>query len=367
MSAPFASVAIVGVGLMGGSLGLAIKRRHPDICVTGVDRAKRILERAKERGALDKGYTNLANGVSDADLVVLASPVRTIIQVIPALPPLIAPHALVTDVGSTKARICKVAEKALPHRFIGGHPMTGSERQGIEAADPLLFENALYVLTPSVSARSEHLERLSKFFEGLGARVLLLDPEHHDQIVAYVSHLPQLLAVALAGLVAGRSQEDALYTELAAGGFRDMTRIAASPYEIWHDIICENALNIERSLDELIGQLDALKEQVRTRATEAVASRFHYAAAFRNAIPRSSKGFLKPLHRVAVSAPDRPGVLAHFATAIARAGINIKDIELLTVRENVDGTFHLYCESIEAAERAVQILCTAGYQSHLVD
>lgn len=303
MSAPFKQITIVGVGLIGGSLGLAMKRRYPGIDIIGVDREKNIIQRAKDRGAIDEGYTNLAHGVSDADLVFLATPVRTIIQLIPALSPLIAPHALVTDVGSTKARICKVAEKILPHRFIGGHPMTGSERQGIEAADPLLFENALYVLTPSVSTRSEHLERLRKFLEGLGARVLPLAPEHHDQIVAYVSHLPQLLAVALAGLVAERSQEDALYAELAAGGFRDMTRIAASPYEIWHDIICENALNIERSLDELIGQLDVLKEQVRTRGTVELAARFRSAAAFRKAISRSSKGFLKPLHRVAMSAP----------------------------------------------------------------
>ncbi len=366
MSAPFASVAIVGVGLIGGSLGLAIKRRYPNTEVIGVDRTERIVKSAQARGAIDTGSTDLSQGVGRADVIFVATPVRTIAELLPTLGPLIRPDALVTDVGSTKARICQIAERFFPSRFIGGHPMTGSERQGVEAADPLLFENALYVLTP-LSVSTEQLERLKQFLEGVGARVLCLEPERHDRIVAYVSHLPQLLAVALAGVVARRSQEDALYTELAAGGFRDMTRIAASPYEIWHDIICENARNIERSLDELIGQLDALRGQVRARAIEAVASRFRSAAAFRNAIPRSSKGFLKPLHRVAVSAPDRPGVLAHFATAIARAGMNIKDIELLKVRENVGGTFHLCFESREAAERAVHILCTAGYQSHLVD
>jgi prephenate dehydrogenase len=367
MSAPFERVAIVGVGLIGGSLGLAIKRSYPNVEVIGVDRAERTLEIAQARGAIDTGSMELSRGVGGADLIFVATPVRTIAELLPTLGTLIRPDALVTDVGSTKARICQIAEEFLPSRFIGGHPMTGSERPGIEAADPLLFENALYMLSPSVSARSEHLERLSKFLEGLGARVLFLDPEQHDQIVAYVSHLPQLLAVTLADLVAQHNQRDALYAALAAGGFRDMTRIAASPYEIWYDIIRENARNVEQALDELIKQLNTLKRQVRTRTAEELALRFHRAADFRNTIPRTGKGFLTPLYRVALSAPDRLGVLAHCTTAIARAGINIKDIELLKVRENVGGTFHLYFESVEAAERAASILSTEGYQSYLID
>lgn len=366
MSASFEKITIVGVGLIGGSLGLAIKQCYPGISVIGVDREESVIRRAQERGAIDQGYTDLASGVRDADLIFLATPVRVILQLLPALRSSIAPHALVTDVGSTKARICTIAEEVLPRRFIGGHPMTGSERQGIEAADPLLFENALYVLTP-VSVSPERLERLREFLEGIGARLLFLEPERHDRIVAYVSHLPQLLAVALTHTVAQQNRQDALYATLAAGGFRDMTRIAASPYEIWHDIIYENALHIERALGDLMEQLNVLKEHVQAHAPAGLASRFRQAADFRNAIPRTSKGFLKPLHRVAVSAPDRPGVLAHFATAIAHAGINIKDIELLKVRENVGGTFHLYFESIKDAERATHILCAAGYQSHLVD
>lgn len=218
MSAPFASVAIVGVGLIGGSLGLAIKRRYPNIEVIGVDRTERIVKSAQARGAIDTGSTDLSQGVGRADVIFVATPVRIIAELLPTLGPLIRPDALVTDVGSTKARICQIAERFFPSRFIGGHPMTGSERQGVEAADPLLFENALYVLTP-LSASTEQLERLRQFLEGVGARVLCLEPERHDRIVAYVSHLPQLLAVALAGVVAQRSQEDALYTELAAGGF----------------------------------------------------------------------------------------------------------------------------------------------------
>jgi prephenate dehydrogenase len=357
-------IAIVGVGLMGGSLGLAIKRSYPDVYVTGIDSTESTVQRAQERGALDDGYTDLAVGVKDADLVFLATPVRTIIHLLPKLPALIVPTALVTDVGSVKARICKVAEEVLPGQFVGGHPMTGSERQGIEAADPLLFENALYILTPSSRSRGP-AERLSQFLEGLGARVLTLKPEQHDRIVAYVSHLPQLLAVALVDVVA--RQQDPLYTHLAAGGFRDMTRIAASPYEIWHDILWENALHIGRALDEVVEWLNALKGQIQQGASQELAVCFRRAAAFRSAIPRSSKGFLRPLHRVAVSVPDRPGALAHLATALAQAQLNIKDIELVKVREDIGGTFHIHFESVESAERAAHILRTVGYHSHLID
>jgi len=363
MSVEFSRVAIVGVGLMGGSLGLAIKRGYPSIRVSGVDRESKILKRAIERGAIDRGYLTLEEGVSEAQLIFLAAPISAIVDLLPRVAELIAPDTLVTDLGSTKARICRVAQQCLPNNFIGGHPMTGSERQGIEAADSFLFENALYVLTPGPQSTAQ-AERFRRFLEGLGARVLYMDAEIHDRVVAYVSHLPQLLAVALADLVGRQSQANSHYQQLAAGGFRDMTRIATSPYELWADIIKDNTMKIEQALDELVQQLTAMKTELK-RST--LRERFRRAAAFRNAIPRSSKGFLEPLHRIAVSVPDRPGVLARMTTAIAQAEINIKDIELLKVRENVGGTFHLYFESLKDAERAVQALEKAGYPSHRLD
>lgn len=361
----FGRIAIIGVGLIGGSLGLAIKRSYPRVRVVGIDQDEATLTKALERRAIDEGERELAKGVAGADLIFLATPVDTIAQLLPQMQSVIAPEALITDVGSTKARICEIAQRFLPKNFIGGHPMTGSERQGIEAADPLLFENALYILTPLDTSRDTACSTLSAFVEGLGARVLFMKPQRHDRIVAYVSHLPQLLAVTLADVVARQNQKDALYAELAAGGFRDMTRIAASPYAIWCAIIRENAREIERAVDELLEQLSALKEHL--GAPEELALRFARAAAFRNAIPRSSKGFLKSLHRVAVSAPDRPGVLAHMTACIAQAGITIKDIELLRVRENVGGTFHLSFESLQAAQSAAQALRAVGYQSSVLD
>jgi prephenate dehydrogenase len=356
-------VSIIGLGLMGGSLGLALKRSFPTIEIVGVDREEKIVQRAVERGAIDRGFLNFEEAFPKADLIVLATPVNAILELLPTLPDLIDPDTLVTDLGSTKARICRTAEEYLPDRFIGGHPMAGSERQGIEAADPFLFENALYVLTP-LQASQERIPHLSTFLEELGARILCLDPQLHDQIVAYVSHLPQLLAVALTELVGQQNEENSLYRELAAGGFRDMTRIAASPYSIWKDILRDNAPQIGHVLDALIEQLLSMRGELTSAVLE---ERFRRAAAFRTAIPLRSKGFLKPLHRIAISVPDQPGTLARLTTVLAQSTINIKDIELLKVRENVGGTFHLHFETRAEAERAVQLLQNIGYSSSLLD
>ncbi len=361
----FTHISIMGLGLMGGSLGLAIKRCYPGIHVTGIDSDRGVIERAIARNAVNCGYLGLREGIEQADLIFLATPTGIIMDALPQLPKLIAAHTIVTDLGSTKAKICHLARRFVPQNFIGGHPMAGSERQGIDAADPFLFENALYVLTPGTHPNTAHqTERLSKFLNGIGARVLYMDPEAHDRVVAYVSHLPQLLAVALAELAARQSQTDASYPTLAAGGFRDMTRIAASPYKIWADILADNQDKVERALDDLMQSLSIIKTEL---GRPTLGARFHRAAAFRNTIPRTSKGFLKPLYRLAVNVPDQPGVLAQLTSLLAQIDININDIELLKVRENVGGTFHIHCDTLQNAERAVHELKQAGYQCNLVD
>ncbi len=356
-------VTIVGVGLMGGSLGLAIKRFCPEVDVIGVDQNTAILLRAQERGAIHWGTPDLVEGVTDADLIFLATPIGAILALLPALAPCIPPGAIVSDLGSTKREICRAAQKYLPQNFVGGHPMTGSERKGLEAADPFLFENAIYVLTP-LRPDDEKAQRLADFLRQLGASPLLLSPEHHDRLAAYVSHLPQLLAVALTHLIGEKSARDGFYRELAAGGLRDMTRIASSPYELWHDILFTNQPEIEQALEAMISQLRAMHSALR-RGT--LRESFQKAADFRNALPPRSKGFLQALYRLAVVVPDRPGELAAITTAIARAGINISDIELLRVREGAGGTFHLYFARPEEAIRVQQLLRAIGYESLMID
>ncbi|HIC96169.1 TPA: prephenate dehydrogenase/arogenate dehydrogenase family protein, partial [Candidatus Bipolaricaulota bacterium] len=301
-------VAIVGVGLMGGSLALAIRRFCPGVEVVGIDYPP-VLERARWRRALDRGHPpeGLAEGVAGADYVFLATPIRTIIRLIAEVAPLLKEGAILSDLGSTKVEICRTAERSVPDGiyFIGGHPLTGSEGRGIDHADPFLFQNAFYVLTP-LNEPDEKTEELARFLERLGALILYLDPQAHDRIVAYTSHLPQLLAVGLTNLI---GRED--YLSLATGGFRDLTRVASSPYEIWEEILETNIAPIQEALDVLIKELIMLREQLGKGGLE---EDFTQAARRRAGIPKNSKGFLRAFPRIAVLVPDRPGALAEITT-----------------------------------------------------
>lgn len=262
-------VTIVGLGLMGGSLGLAIRRAYPRVQLFGVDRDRRVVVLALKLGLIERGAPELSAELASVDLVLLATPVGAILEILPRLPELIGAGTLVSDLGSTKAQICKMGERLLPGRFIGGHPLAGSERSGLAAADPGLLRGAPYALTPCGDVQGPTLERLARFLRVLGARVLIIGPEEHDRIVARTSHLAQLLSVALAGLIVEKGREDERYLRLCGGGLRDMTRLAASPYAIWRDVLRTNAGEIDRALGEFREILDCLQDRLVTGDLQA--------------------------------------------------------------------------------------------------
>ncbi len=354
-------IAIVGLGLIGGSLALAIKHASPGIHIVGVD-FPQVLDLAQGKGAIDEGFppAELAQAVGGATVVFLATPIKTILELIPRVAVAMSPGAILTDVGSTKEAICRLAREVLPRGcyFIGGHPLAGTEGKGFRAADPFLFQNALYILTPLPDAK-EALPRLTRYVEALGAIPVVMDPERHDEIAAYVSHLPQLTAVALVNTV-GRKEG---MLPFAAGGFRDLTRIASSPYEIWRDILATNAERIEQALKDMVRELSRLRETLRGGLEEE----FVRARALRASIPKRAKGFSGEFPSVRVVVPDRIGALAEVTGALGKAGINIKDLELMRVREGIGGTFRIYVERHQEAEEAVRVLRAAGYEAEVVD
>jgi prephenate dehydrogenase len=256
---PFERIAIVGFGLMGGSLALAIRQRWQGGLIVAVDR-KDVLEAAMRAHAADVAADDLGM-VADADLVVLAAPVRQNLAVLDRLHEFITGSAVITDVGSTKAEIVQAA-RALPDRlaFAGGHPLAGSAAGGIGAARPDLFAGRPWILT--TPAPEEALARLESFVSALGAVPLRLPAEAHDSLLAYLSHLPQLTASALMHIVGERVGNDGL--ALAGRGLRDTTRLAASPPDIWRDVTATNVADIARALDELIAVLQQLRADLRT-------------------------------------------------------------------------------------------------------
>lgn len=252
-------VAILGLGLIGGSLAWAVRDRRPEIEVVGFDRDPRTRERALRRGAVLGCPQRWEEAVEGADLVLLALPVSEILELLPRLPPHLEEDAIVSDTGSTKRRICSRAWRVLPERFVGGHPMAGSEHAGFEAARGDLFEGRTYVLTPpEAGSDPPGVRRLEGFLRTLGARVRRMSPERHDRVVARTSHLPQLLSTALAAQLFRHAREDGSFRDLLAGGASDWLRTAASPYGIWRDIFATNVDEVRDALEELREELDAL-------------------------------------------------------------------------------------------------------------
>lgn len=361
----YKTVVIVGVGLIGGSLGLAIRRKYPETRVIGVS-SRAAVTSAIEMGAITEGYgyEELDIAVSDADLVFLCTPITRIQGLLTVLSDSLKQGAVVTDVGSTKRAITEHAADVIPEGvwFIGGHPMTGSEKRGVLAGDPFLFQNAIYVLCPSASVPEEVVSALSAFLGSLGAAIIILDAGLHDNIAATVSHLPQLLAVALVEMVGGAHSDTAPYLTLAAGGFRDMTRIASSSFGMWDDIFRTNKEAVRQAVDTFIGQLEILKERI---GTSELGEDFEIANITRGKIPKDSKGFLRPLFDVLVVVEDKPGVISEISSGLARVGLNIKDIEVIKVREGEGGTLRLAFDRENDASEAIELLTKTGYTARM--
>ncbi len=277
---PFKQVTIIGTGLIGGSLGLALKKRRLAARVVGCDRAP-VLKRAKECGAIESGTTNPAEAVRGSDLVVLATPVLSILDLIARFGPGLPAHALVTDVGSTKAEIVQQAAKSFgrsaAQRFLAGHPMAGKENAGVEFADADLFEGAAWLFTP-LPRQNPQTGLCGEFLhcvEKMGARIALLDPADHDLFCAWISHLPQMISTALAATLVEEFGPDAPVLDIGGRALREMTRISGSPYSMWRDVAITNKKNIADALQKLEQRLAHIRENLDSKQLAAEFERAH--------------------------------------------------------------------------------------------
>jgi prephenate dehydrogenase len=276
--------------------------------------------------------------------------------------PFLAPGAVVTDVGSTKSEIVATAESLLPPgiNFVGGHPMAGSEQNGVKGADPYLFENAFYLLTPTGKTKPEALEKIRRLAAGVGAKVVEMAPERHDLAVAAVSHLPHVLAASLVNTVA-RMPESESIMPIAAGGFRDTTRIAASSPQMWRDILMTNRDQVLKMIRNFRLEVDIIEKAIEKGDEESILSHLTDARAARAALPAKTKGYLPSLFEVILTVPDQPGVIAGFTACLAESGVNITDIEILRVREGEGGTIRLGFATEQEQDNAVLALRAKGY------
>lgn len=266
----FERVALVGAGLVGGSIGMALRLRRLAREVVAAARSEETVRLALARGAADRATRDIAEAVAGADLVVLATPVSLIAEHLKLVGEVVDQECVITDVGSVKQPIVAASERALSHpaRFVGGHPLAGSERRGIAAARPDLLEGATWVLTPTALTDEAILERIEDLVARLGARPLLLSPTEHDELVARTSHLPHVVAAALVNVIAQHSKERADTLDLIGRGFHDTTRIAAGNPSLWADIALANADALLASLHEMNASLGRFAAALKRRDRE---------------------------------------------------------------------------------------------------
>lgn len=361
-------IGIIGIGLIGGSLALAWRDRPEVEEVVGIDRDGDTLRTALQLGVVDRVAPDLA-AAEDCDVIIVAVPALSIVNTVRAVVPYCRPGTMISDVGSTKGTICREILSFLPAHltFIGGHPMAGSERTGVAAADPYLFQNAVYVLTPPPQCPPDALRRMETLVRLTGAHPLLLSPAEHDRAVAMTSHVPHVSAAALVSTLARIGKELPAAYQLVAGGFRDTTRIASGDPALWRDICLSNR-------DQLVDVLGKYEEELRRfRALleaddhDGVEAAFAEARSVRARLPLHTKGIMGQLFDCVVHVVDRPGAISHVTTLLAERGINIQDIEILRVREGEGGTLRLAFERRTALDEAVGVLRDAGYTVRVRD
>ncbi len=356
-------IAVIGLGVIGGSLGLAIKQNNPHATIVGFD-SPGVLRRARKRRAIDISAPSLGNAVSGAENVFLCTPVESILKLLPDVSRFILPHTIVTDVGSVKGRSSIVREKIfcltwrIRRRSSDGR--LGRERHPIRRRSSF-SSDAAYVLCP-LHGGGKKIQPLAALLKSIGARVLTMGAREHDRVAAAISHLPQLLAVSLMDNAAHKNKSNPAFLQLAAGGFRDMTRIASSPFHVWKDILFNNRDETSRALREFEKLLGEVRKGLHQRSLSDVGKKFIRAKSFRDSIPKNTKGFLHSLHDLFVWVDDKPGMLAKITATLFRSGININDIELLKIREGQGGTFRLSFESAETAHLAAKVLRAKGFR-----
>jgi prephenate dehydrogenase len=354
-------IAVLGVGLIGGSIGLAARARA-DAEVCGYDPDPRVRERALELGAIDGAADGVAEAVRGAQAVFVAAPVGALPETVAAALAAAGPDCVVTDVGSTKRAL---AAASADERFVGGHPLAGAETEGVEHAREDLFDGATWYLTPARESTAGVLyERLHALLRRLGARPAAIDAETHDRLMACVSHLPHVLANLLAAQAAGTLEApgDAAERLPAVGpSFRDAIRVAGANSAIWTDIYLSNADALSRAIDELGARLGQVRAMLDGGDAAALGAWNDAARGDRDALLAAGMT-AGSAHELRVQVPNRPGVVAEIALALGEAGVNIGDLVLSPSPDNSRGVIALWIGGAEPAARAEALVRELGFQ-----
>lgn len=352
----------VGLGLIGGSIARAIRQYYPHSRLLAYDINQEALQAAKEDGVIDQPLSFIDNNISPCDYLFLCAPVHENDNQLAEIKKYLSPACLLTDVGSVKSGIHGHIEKAgLSRQFIGGHPMAGSERTGYINSKALLLENAYYILTPCQEVPTEKVNDFRELIASLGALPLVLSCDQHDYITAAISHLPHIVASSLVNLIKRSDSPDGTMKMIAAGGFKDITRIASSSPVMWQQICLANGKNISGLLGDYIEALKEIKSRIDISDSGELYSFFDNARRYRDSFIDASSGPIKKSFSISIDIADEPGALAAIATLLALQQINIKNIGIVHNREQENGVLKVELYQEEDIARAEAILLAKGY------
>ena len=349
------TIAFIGLGLIGGSLAKGIKKARPEIRIMAYMRTRSKLEQAKKDGIVDVILDGIDEQLKECDLIFLCTPVEYNAQYLSKIRSYLKPGALITDVGSTKTDIHEeILRQGLTDYFVGGHPMAGSEKTGYENATDHLLENAYYIVTPPEGLDqsgsetgnippkyAENANRIIAVAQTVGAIPLVLDYREHDKVVAAISHLPHLVASSLVNLVKDADSPAGTMKRVAAGGFKDITRIASSSPEMWEQICMTNVEPIADMLERYIGSLQEILSEIKGHQGEAIYKLFEKSRDYRNTITDRAKGSVEPSYAFSVDVADEVGAISTIAVILAAKGISIKNIGINNNRERGEGALKI--------------------------
>lgn len=363
------NVSIIGLGLIGGSLGLALKRDRT-IHVTGFDNSYSAMQEAYRRGIIDTIAPSIEHVSKHADVIIFATPVNTTVRLLKDLPKWkLKKDVIISDTGSTKGPIMEAAAPLLEKgiTFIGGHPMAGSHKSGVSAAREHLFENAYYILTPNHDAKNKDVNKLRDLLVPSKGKVVILDAVEHDRMTAIVSHFPHLIASSLVGRLSAQQHSEPFVRELAAGGFRDITRIASADPIMWRDITSQNRKELLNQLDGWLEEMNDVREMLLQNDVAQMQTYFDKAKKFRDDLPIASKGALYTTYDLHLDVPDHPGVISEITKILADERISLTNIRIVETRTDVFGILVISFQTSKDREKAQNALSDeTDYSSHIV-
>ena len=357
------NITIIGLGLIGGSLAKALHENLGFCNITAVDADVNTLELAREEGIIAKGFVHIDASIYQSDIIFVCTPIKQALGYINKLSAHIPETCIITDVCSTKEEIISYIEAMpKPPCFIGGHPMAGTEKSGYINSFAHLFENAYYILTPCSSTLPEAMDQLTSMIEGLGAIPIVMPAREHDRVTGSISHLPHVIASALVNLVKELDNDSGKMQLLAAGGFRDITRIASSSPEMWENIILSNRSQVIELMTLFGKTLDDFKRILENADHEEIYRFFSEARQYRNSISTQAAGLINPIYRLIVDVQDRPGIIGEIATILGNNHINIKNIHVTNSREFEQGCLIIALPDTESVNIAFDLLENTGYK-----